>query len=832
MLDLSALYRRLEVATFTQREQIAAEVVRDTPRDELAPLVRGLEHPQQRVRLGVIEILQRAGYRESLRRLVQHARDLDGDDRVFAMRAIAQLAEPGDEFLIDSVRGWLTWSDPFVEVHAQKLADTLGLSPGRGVGKATTAGTATAAAPAAATVSSAAGPREPGAMDSLDKLVVRLFAADRGSERIALVEAIERRGPQALAAVAKLLLQKGNADLVAHACRAVIRHAQGVPHPEQLLRSLEAARTRLGNAPIAQAAIDDALLALAGVAISPALLARVGELDRAQLDALVARLGELAPGDVALHAPALLDALGRAPALWSAFGPVLAHAAPQLREGTRGELRGLVERVLDDLRKARPLPPVTLVSVCWVLARIAERGEPLPRPLRVALERLADAHAVRALGALCTRLATEEAAVSLIAMLRDPLSEARATAREALRAWQSPWVGVEGVPGSDGRDGSQPPTVAPHYIDDHGQPLTRRGGRLTAVSGDDYVLDARGRPVRASETESGGCLCCAPPRALIRRRGEGLRCPSSWESHLRDGGRTLLERDDALGRCKRCDSVRPRVRDGARVVCFDCGAGLPGIGGNGDGDGAMPPQDPPVPSEHGRAHRPDALPKPPSREELEHVAPAIRAAILANVFLLARDHHASWNGSGIIIARDGNHIAILTNRHVVESDDSQRLAAVTAMTVSGEAIPMTPVWRARRGVDLALVEGRVGNPESLGVMALGSGAVLVGAEVFAIGNPLGLAWSYSAGTLSAIRHWTTAEGESVRILQTDANIAPGSSGGGLFHRDGHLVGVMSFLRQGHAGGSAHFALSCEAIRQALVRDGVRWRGQLLGELPR
>src|SRR5690606_24413569 len=149
-----------------------------------------------------------------------------------------------------------------------------------------------------------------------------------------------------------------------------------------------------------------------------------------------------------------------------------------------------------------------------------------------------------------------------------------------------------------------------------------------------------------------------------------------------------------------------------------------------------------------------------------------------------RDGAERWHGSGIIIARDGDHLAILTNRHVVESDEGQRLCALKAMTVAGEAIEVRVVWRARRGVDLALVEARVAHPERVGVMALGGGGGLVGAEVFAIGNPLGLAWSYTAGTLSAIRHWTTQDGQSVRILQTDANIAPGSSGGGLFHRDG------------------------------------------------
>jgi S1-C subfamily serine protease len=258
---------------------------------------------------------------------------------------------------------------------------------------------------------------------------------------------------------------------------------------------------------------------------------------------------------------------------------------------------------------------------------------------------------------------------------------------------------------------------------------------------------------------------------------------------------------------------------------LECGHGA------GDGDVVVVAPQPTTspPSEHGRDRDANALPAPPSREELEQVAPAIRAAIAANVFLHARDGEQTWNGSGIIIGREGNHIAILTNRHVVESDESRQLCAVTAKTVMGEATGARVLWRASRGVDLALLEAEIRLSEDLGVMPLGTGNVLVGAEVFSIGNPLGLAWSYSAGTLSAIRKWTTSEGQSVRILQTDASIAPGSSGGGLFHRDGHLLGVVSFGRQASSGSSAHFAFSIEAVREALTRDGVQWRGKAVAD---
>jgi hypothetical protein len=47
-----------------------------------------------------------------------------------------------------------------------------------------------------------------------------------------------------------------------------------------------------------------------------------------------------------------------------------------------------------------------------------------------------------------------------------------------------------------------------------------------------------------------------------------------------------------------------------------------------------------------------------------------------------------------------------------------------------------------------------------------------------------------------------------------------------------LLGLISFLRQGFAGGSAHFALSIDAIREAFAREDVRWHGAALAELPR
>lgn len=800
-------------ASFAKRAELAAQAARALSSEQLAELARHLAHPERSVRLGVMEVLALANHRDSLDRLASHARARDGDDRVFAIRALASLARPGDAQLVAATQRWLRSSEPFVVAQARALAGALGIDAdadrGAQAGTAEHPAQARRAEPSEPSGRERAAPSEPVERghgepgERLDRLVASLLAAQRDAERAAMVSAIEQRGPEALVAATRVILRRAEADAVAFACRALIRQAQApvvIAAHDQLVPPLEAARVRLARSPVACAAIEDALLAID--CWSPAVLARLGEMDRTQVDELATDLLARPAPEVALRAPALLDALDGNAALWPVLGPVLARAAPHLRDTAAERARRAALGMLAELRRGTALAPITLVSLCWILARTCEPGEPLPRPLQLALERLAVGEAARAWCALCLRIASEAAARALIATARDPLPAAREAALDALRAWRSPWVEVNGL------------EITTRYHNARGEPLTRRGDRLVASELDDYVLDARGQPVRAADTEHGGCLCCGPPHALVRWPREGLYCPATGEGYLRDGARVIREREHPLGRCRRCASIRPRVRAGARIVCLDCGVGAQA------GDERPGPD---VPFEPGADA--EALPRPPSHAELEHVAPHIRAAIAANVFLVA--HSASqWSGSGVLIARDGGHLAILTNRHVVE-DDAGRPCALRALTVAGELTPASIVWRARRGVDLAIVEIRVDKPDELGVIPLGDARALVGAPVFAIGNPLGLAWSYTGGTISAIRHWTTQEGQSLRILQTDAPIAPGSSGGGLFDNAGNLLGVMSFLRQGPAGGSAHFALSRDAVREAFAREDVRWRGRSL-----
>jgi S1-C subfamily serine protease len=186
----------------------------------------------------------------------------------------------------------------------------------------------------------------------------------------------------------------------------------------------------------------------------------------------------------------------------------------------------------------------------------------------------------------------------------------------------------------------------------------------------------------------------------------------------------------------------------------------------------------------------------------------------------------------VIVARSGNEVAILTNRHVVEDVDERgraTLAEVRVYTIAGELVPARVLWRAGMGLDLALLSIQLAQPMKVAAVELQEGPCLVGSRLFSIGNPMGLSWSYASGTLAATRTWTTAAGLGVRLIQSHVSTSHGSSGGGLYHEQGHLVGINSFI-QGNVigpGGDQSFAISMPSVLEALRRERVTFAGKPL-----
>ncbi len=143
-------------------------------------------------------------------------------------------------------------------------------------------------------------------------------------------------------------------------------------------------------------------------------------------------------------------------------------------------------------------------------------------------------------------------------------------------------------------------------------------------------------------------------------------------------------------------------------------------------------------------------------------------------------------GSGFVIRADGY---ILTNNHVVEPSDGKLTVRFSDGTVAdGTLVGATSDY------DLAVVKvDRTG----LKPLVLGdSDKVQVGDQAIAIGSPLGLDSTVTAGIVSALHRPVTAGGDSgsaafIDAIQTDAAINPGNSGGPLLNSAGEVIGVNS-----------------------------------------
>lgn len=144
-------------------------------------------------------------------------------------------------------------------------------------------------------------------------------------------------------------------------------------------------------------------------------------------------------------------------------------------------------------------------------------------------------------------------------------------------------------------------------------------------------------------------------------------------------------------------------------------------------------------------------------------------------------------GSGVVINEQGD---ILTSLHVVEDAAEIKLIFADGTESTGLIIATQPendiAVLAANPPPGVLVPAILGNPR----------AMRVGDEAFAVGHPLGLYGSMSAGVISGFdRSFTPRDGEQKLqgLIQIDAAVNPGNSGGPLLNRQGHVVGIVAAL---------------------------------------
>jgi S1-C subfamily serine protease len=174
-------------------------------------------------------------------------------------------------------------------------------------------------------------------------------------------------------------------------------------------------------------------------------------------------------------------------------------------------------------------------------------------------------------------------------------------------------------------------------------------------------------------------------------------------------------------------------------------------------------------------------------------------------------------GSGFVYNKEGY---IITNNHVVEG------AQLVEVTFLDGSIETAEIIGADPYSDMAVIKvevpGSMLNPLKMGV----SSKMLVGEQVFALGNPFGLANTMTTGIISATGRRMDAPGgfTIVDVIQTDAAINPGNSGGPLLNLYGEVVGMnTAILSETQQFSGIGFAIPSDTIIRevnSLIEKGV------------
>jgi len=168
-------------------------------------------------------------------------------------------------------------------------------------------------------------------------------------------------------------------------------------------------------------------------------------------------------------------------------------------------------------------------------------------------------------------------------------------------------------------------------------------------------------------------------------------------------------------------------------------------------------------------------------------------------------------GSGVIISNNGY---IVTNQHVIAGARS-----ITVRLANGQKHSASLVG-SDSATDLAIIkiEANGLNPAVLG----DSSKLVVGECAIAVGNPLGeLGGTVTSGIISALDRGITIDGETMSLLQTDAAVNPGNSGGGLFNISGQLIGVVNAKSSGSNIEGIGFAIPINSARP-IINDIIEY----------
>ena len=202
------------------------------------------------------------------------------------------------------------------------------------------------------------------------------------------------------------------------------------------------------------------------------------------------------------------------------------------------------------------------------------------------------------------------------------------------------------------------------------------------------------------------------------------------------------------------------------------------------------------------------------------LAASVYAAVQPSVVAIdvhgTRDGETSeGSGTGVVLDQAGD---ILTALHVVDG-----ASKIEVTFVDGTVVPATVAVRQPEK-DIAVLKAQAPPPLLVPATLGNPGALQAGDEVLAVGNPFGLVDSVSAGVISGLNRSFKRPDNGAALdglIQFDAAVNPGNSGGPLLNRDGEVVGIVTALVNPTGPELLHRHRLCGAYRRGGVGRRLR-----------
>ncbi len=162
-----------------------------------------------------------------------------------------------------------------------------------------------------------------------------------------------------------------------------------------------------------------------------------------------------------------------------------------------------------------------------------------------------------------------------------------------------------------------------------------------------------------------------------------------------------------------------------------------------------------------------------------------------SIFGGSQEYTAEGAGSGIIISKTDSDILILTNYHVIEGAEELSVTFYDEKSYDAKVVGVSEK-KDIAVIKVALNDIKPSTIESIAIATIGdSNKLKVGNGIIAIGNALGYGQSVTTGVVSALNREVTMDNTKTKMIQIDAAINGGNSGGALLNAQGEVVGINS-----------------------------------------